>query len=414
MRRCLLVLFVLLALPCSATAAPVLVLGADGHAHERDDRFLPAAAATPAPIGLALHATAASRARRHASPLTVRSVLSRLRRDRSITPAHYRRTLGAFDAALRTERHLRGTRRAELAAVTVNVHAIAAAGELTASRLAALTATLNANRRWWRSNAAPLPDARIEFAGSQLVWEYYPGQGLELQVLGTFGRANAMYTAGPAHYPAMRRLLAQMIPLASRRGGGSTWEYYFAFGGGQPPWTSAMAQATGLEALSRAYLATHDAYYLHVAASALRIFRRAPPVGVAVPTPRGIRFVQYSFAASLSILNAFLQTLIGLDDYANVSGNRVARALFARGNAEAIAEVPAFNTGAWSLYQPGLRGHAQLPPAGHRLSAPAVQADGGAGLLQDRPRVRRRPQDAPVADRSDDRGQPAPAVRASV
>ena len=35
----------------------------------------------------------------------------------------------------------------------------------------------------------PAPDQRIQFSGSELVWEYYPGQGLQLQVLGTFGHA---------------------------------------------------------------------------------------------------------------------------------------------------------------------------------------------------------------------------------
>src|SRR6201985_2171803 len=65
--------------------------------------------------------------------------------------------------------------------------------------------------------------------------------------------------------------LSEMIPLASRRGGGTTWEYYFTFDGGKPPWTSAMSQATGLEALSRAYLATKNPYYLQVAAEAMAV-----------------------------------------------------------------------------------------------------------------------------------------------
>src|SRR6202012_5412907 len=51
---------------------------------------------------------------------------------------------------------------------------------------------------------------------------------------------------------------------------------------------------------------------------------------------------------------ALLQTLIGLDDYAQTRGDPVAERLFAAGNAEAQAELPRFNTGAWSLYQPGL------------------------------------------------------------
>jgi hypothetical protein len=73
-----------------------------------------------------------------------------------------------------------------------------------------------------------------------------------------------------------------------------------------------------------------------------------------VPERAGTRFLQYSFAPHLDIINAFLQTLIGLYDYATYSGDQTAWRLFAAGNAEARAEVPRFDTGAWSLYQPGL------------------------------------------------------------
>jgi hypothetical protein len=149
-------------------------------------------------------------------------------------------------------------------------------------------------------------------------------------------------------------VLAQLIPLAAQRGGGLAWEYYFSFDGGSPPWTSAMSQATALEALTRAYQATQNPYYLDVATSAMPIFSKAPPTGVNVPTPAGTRFLQYTFAPKLSIINAFLQTLIGLYDFGQVSGNATAKQLFASGNAEALTEVPQFDTGAWSLYQPGV------------------------------------------------------------
>ena len=87
-----------------------------------------------------------------------------------------------------------------------------------------------------------------------------------------------------------------MIPLAARRGGGLTWEYYFQFDGGPPPWTSAMSQATGLEALTRAYQATGERYYLQLAAPGAAVFgTQPPPVGVIVPTPLGVRFLQYTF-----------------------------------------------------------------------------------------------------------------------
>ncbi|GAC1580587.1 MAG: hypothetical protein NVS3B18_14230 [Candidatus Dormibacteria bacterium] len=272
----------------------------------------------------------------------------------AISPGTYALYSSAFTRALATERHLHGTRAIELTAVTQILHQIAASGALTASRLPALFTTLTRNVQWWTSGPLLAAHQRVEFAGDQLVWEYYPGQGIQLQVLGTFGRANGLYSSGRAGYPALAQLLAEMIPLAARRGSGVAWEYYFNFDGGKPPWTSAMSQATGLQALSHAYLATHDLSYLSMAGQALPLFSAPPPIGVAVAAPAGTRYLQYTFAPRTSIINAFLQTLIGLDTYAQASGDPRAAQLFAAGNAEAIAELPSFDTGAWSLYQSGI------------------------------------------------------------
>jgi hypothetical protein len=286
--------------------------------------------------------------------VTVVSALAGLYRRHQIDQSTYRSDLSAFNGALAAEKRLRGTRRSELRAVSETMHQIAAAHALTASRLPALFATLAANVQWWSTGPLLTSGQRVEFAGSQLVWQYYPGQGIQLQVLGSFGKADGLYTGGPADYPAMEQLLSEIIPLAAARGGGLTWEYYFSFDGGAPPWTSAMSQATGLEALTRAYEATGNQYYLQVATRALPVFRKRPPAGVAVPTRLGTRFVQYTFAPQTKIINAFLQTVIGLHDFARVSGNPTAGRLFGAGNAEAMAEVPGFDTGAWSLYQPGV------------------------------------------------------------
>ncbi|HET9105186.1 MAG TPA: D-glucuronyl C5-epimerase family protein [Solirubrobacteraceae bacterium] len=384
MRRIAVAVLALLALPSSAAAAPVLVLGHDGRAVPVNDPYLHGPALTPAPALAPAMAPSAARARSAARPgsrpararprahvalargrmharrapqrpeRTVTSELARLQRTGQITPAAYALYRGAFTQALATERRLRGTRRAELTAITETLHGIAASGQLTASRLPALFTTLARNVQWWTHGPLLAPDQRVEFTGSQLVWEYYPGQGIQLQVLGTFGRANGLFGSGPGSYPALQQLMAEMIPLAAQRGGRLAWEYYFNFDGGRPPWTSAMSQATGLQALSHAYLATEDAGYLSVADRALALFGAGPPVGVGVAAPNGTRFLQYTFAPGVSIINAFLQTLIGLDTYAQVSGDPRAQQLFAAGNAEAMAEVPRFDTGAWSLYQPGI------------------------------------------------------------
>ncbi|MGH2908503.1 MAG: D-glucuronyl C5-epimerase family protein, partial [Solirubrobacteraceae bacterium] len=391
MRRALVILLAVaavLSVPASAFAAPVLVLGRHGRVTVRNDPYLGGPALTPAPradamtLGRApLGARGSStggagfssptgtstppatttkpspthkkhkRHKKHKPPVTFASVLAKMARRGQITAAQQQQANAAFNAALATERSLSGTRRTELAAVTTTAHDLAAAGRLWPSRLAMVEATLDANRQWWAHGTLLGYGQRVMFAGSELEWEYYPGQGIQLQVLGTFGAANGMWQAGQD--TQLAQLLSEMIPLASHRGGGLTWEYYFTFDGGAPPWTSAMSQATALQALSHAYQATGNPYYLTIAAQALSVFIRTPARGgVMIPTPRGVRFVQYTFTPQTSILNAFLQSLIGLDTYAQVSGNQTAVQLFAEGNAEAQWEAPRFNTGAWSLYQP--------------------------------------------------------------
>ncbi|MFZ1992630.1 MAG: D-glucuronyl C5-epimerase family protein [Solirubrobacteraceae bacterium] len=380
MRRSLFVLLVVLLFPAGAAAAPVLVLGHHGHATHRNDPFVTGPALTPAPASTmasplsssehAARSTGPARATGGGAPapvtpskssnkrkkpeITFLSELARLQRTGALSTAAYQADANAYNHALATEKKLRGTRRTELSAVTVTMHDIAASHQLTPSRLPALMATLAANQHWWTQGPLLAGGQRVEFPGSQLVWEYYPGQGIQLQVLGTFGKADGLYTAGAADYPAMEQLLTEMIPLAAQRGGGLTWEYYFRFDGGAPPWTSAMSQATGLEALSRAYLATGNAAYLETGTQALPIFAVGPPVGVNVRAPAGTRFLQYTFAPTTDIINAFLQTLVGLYDFAQASHSATAAALFAAGNAQAQAELPGFDTGAWSLYQPGI------------------------------------------------------------
>jgi hypothetical protein len=292
---------------------------------------------------------------RDAGERTARGELARLYRRRLIGRAAYHRYVASLNSALTAVTRLRGARAAELEAVLENLHNIAAAGMLTASRLPALFLTLDRNRQWWSSGPFLSSGQRVEFKGSDIVWQYYPGQGIELQVLGSFGKAQWFCAAGAKYATECRRMVAELIPLAAHRAGGLVWEYYFRFGGGVPPWTSAMSQGTALQTLADAYTTLGDTSYLEIAREALPLFGVGPPNGVAIRTGLGLRFVEYSFAPARSqdVLNGFLQSLIGLSDYARTSGDRTAARLFAAGDAEARAEVPQFDTGAWSLYQPG-------------------------------------------------------------
>jgi hypothetical protein len=257
-----------------------------------------------------------------------------------------------YNNSKRTLRRLGGYRRAQLAAVLANVEALAADGRLTASRVPAEFLTLERNRAWWAGAPIPASGQRVAFEGSQLVWQHYPGQGLQIQWLGTFGKANALYK--DRSNTALRALLDEALALATQRAGGIAWEYLFVFGGGRPPWVSGLAQGTGLTAFSRAATRFKEQAYFDAARHGLGIFRTPPPAGVRVATAAGAHYLQYSYAPSLLIANGFVQSLNGLFDYAMLSGDQEALAMFSAGEAELRATLRTFDTGFWSLYsRPG-------------------------------------------------------------
>ena len=290
----------------------------------------------------------ASGARAAAGP-SVAAALQGLRRSGAITPSAYQQYATAYNAAQRSLKRLGGTRRRELGAVLANVQAIAAAGGFIPTRLPALFLTLERNRQWWTTESLLSGSVRVSFPGSKLVWQYYPGQGIEIQWLGTFGAANGYYLSG--HENAnLRQLLGEALPLATRRGGGIAWEYLFRFGGGLPPWTSGLSQGTALQVFARAWSRFKESAYLTASQQALGIFSKPPPAGVSVRRPAGTHYAQYTYAPGDRILNGFIQALVGLYDYTSLTGDPRGLALFEAGDSEARAEVPRYDTGAWSRY----------------------------------------------------------------
>jgi hypothetical protein len=295
---------------------------------------------------LALPSTLEARAQRR--PLTVTAALQALQRVNQITAAEYAHYAGAYSAARHSETHLSGTRHAELGGVLTNVEAMAASHALIPSRLPVVFLTLERNREWWTTKYLLSPKSRVSVPGSKLVWEYYPGQGIEIQWLGTFGTANGYYSAH--NNTALSELLNEAAPLATHRAGGVAWEYLFQFDGGLPPWTSGLSQGTALQAFSRGWSRLHNQAYLTTAQQALGIFQKPPPEGVRVSTPAGAEYAEYTYAPSDHILNGFVQAVIGLYDYSSITQDPLGQQLFEAGDAEARAEVPHYDTGAWSLY----------------------------------------------------------------
>jgi hypothetical protein len=280
---------------------------------------------------------------------SVSGALQGLQRSGAITPAQYTQYYSAYVAAKRSLGRLSGTRRSELGAVMANVQAMAASGYFSVSRLPVIFLTLENNRRWWTSEPLLSSGTRVSFPKSQIVWEYYGGQGIEIQWLGTFGKANGFFLSG--HENAnLRQLLSEVLPLATKRAGGIAWEYMFQFGGGRPPWTSGLSQGTALQVLARSWQRFKEPALLNAAHQAVGVFQTPPSTGVQVKTPAGSMYAEYTYAPSDRILNGFIQAVVGLYDYTQITKDPLGLKLFEDGDGQARVETPRFDTGAWSMY----------------------------------------------------------------
>jgi hypothetical protein len=280
---------------------------------------------------------------------SVSGALAGLKRSNAITPAQYAQYYNTYLAAKRSLGRLSGTRRAELGAVMSNVQAMAAGGYFIASRLPVIFLTLENNRHWWTTEPLLASGTRVSFPGSKIVWEYYGGQGIEIQWLGTFGEANGYYLSG--HENAnLHQLLGEVLPLATKRAGGIAWEYLFQFDGGHPPWTSGLSQGTALQVLARSWSRFKEPALLTAAQQAVGIFQAPPSTGVQVKTPAGSEYAEYTYAPSDRILNGFIQAVVGIYDYTQITKDPLGLKLFEAGDAEARAETPHYDTGAWSMY----------------------------------------------------------------
>lgn len=211
----------------------------------------------------------------------------------------------------------------------------------TRPRALTLFSTLDFNERWLATHRLPASgtDAQDE---DRVVYRYFPGHGLVFHPLAEFTQLNSDVSLGDveAAETLARALLQRAVPAR----GGLVWEYEFRFGRGHAPWTSGMAQAVAAQALARAADLLSDPSLLDDADAA---HAAARTLVEQVSTGPWIRL--YSFARS-PVLNAQLQTILSLGDYAEISGDEGAAALVASLTASAKAMLPRFDTGYWSLY----------------------------------------------------------------
>lgn len=345
--RALALLLVLAAFPVSAAAAPIVLVDPDGtNARVADDPALPGSTEPLATGGTERPAAAA----RAASTLSVPDAIARLRKRGQLDAATANQYRKDWSSSVGVAAGLSGTARAEMRAVLENTRRFAADKILTASRLPAVMLTVTRNRSWWSGGSSLSSGNRVRFRDSEIIWQYYPGQGIQIQWLGTFGRANALWSY-KGKDDELSALLSEARSLAANRAGGIAFEYLFFFGGGRPPWVSGLAQGTGLTAFSRGGARLRDPALFDDARDALGIFRTAPPRGVRLKDPPGVHYLQYSYARNERIGNGFVQSLNGLHDLALFGNDDEAWKLLTDGERHLRSELPRFDTGAWSRYE---------------------------------------------------------------
>jgi hypothetical protein len=378
------VVALLLALAAPASGAEVLRVTGHGVVPENDPALPGAEADLQAPPATSCAKPAAATPPPVSRPAAPASSVNRVLRadyeNGALTAEVYNDYKDIYSKAVSTYRRLSGTRRLNLQSVVGTLDRIARSGSLTVSRMPALFTQLDHNTQFWPSKPLPrippptpspcryfvkksgyVTPVRYVFDDGPLIYQYYPGFGLQLQALANWGKANALAGACVGVYgpnvkcepDKLKEYLDAMVAIASHRGNATTWEYWFPFSGGSPPWTSGLSQGTAITALVRGAEVLKDPHYLDVARDAVGIFTTPAPLGVRTSAFGGSWYAEYSFAPGLLILNGFLQALNGIWDLAEATHSSRVRAIYKRGSRAAKHAIHHYDTGAWSLYSLG-------------------------------------------------------------
>ncbi len=214
----------------------------------------------------------------------------------------------------------------------------------TSPRALALFSQLDANLSYLETHR--LPDTRVDITDDDgVVYRWFPHLGFEFHPLANFGALNTDAASGDVD--STRTLADALLARAIPHGRRLIWEYQFRFGGGRPPWASGMAQAVAAQALARSSALLGDT---SLGAASVRAFASVPPFLLALPSGPWIRL--YGFNGQV-VLNAQLQSIVSLLEYAQTSGDAAASVLAQRLSTAAETLFPRFDTGDWSRYELG-------------------------------------------------------------
>src|SRR3954452_10589404 len=219
-------------------------------------------------------------------------------------------------------RTLRGTPQATMRGVLANVTSLAKR-RLLGSRSYPAFLILQRNLEWFYEDrrSAPAYGTRTTFEGSELIWQFYPGSGWQLQALANFGPLHRLLQLKKPAAGRLERCADDMLATGVQRRGSLAFEYYFPWSGGAPGWISGMATATGMQAFANLGKRDGDPRYTDAARSMIGVFKTPPPWGVTVQGPAGPSFLLYSQSPTVLVGNGIAQALIALDNYRTTTGD---------------------------------------------------------------------------------------------
>ena len=292
---------------------------------------------------VALLSPSVAHASMHSDALKIRRGLTQAQRAHWLQPAdteRYRAALGR--AGLDTAR----LPKARVAVIASLLNEVAfQGGSYTSPRALALFSMLETNLAYLETHVLPRGQTDITDVDG-VVYRWFAGRGFQFHPLANFGALNTAVASEDVD--ATRTLADALVARGVPRGPSLRWEYYFPFDNGRPPWTSGMAQAVAAQALSGAASLLNDQTLLQAAGKAYA----AVPAALVQKLAEGPWIRLYSFNR-LIVLNAQLQAILSLLDFAQATGDADAQALASAMTVAAQILLPSFDTGYWSLYSLG-------------------------------------------------------------